>query len=62
LDAINQLVTNHQEEFDRLHAQNRVSLGLSPTTSGPTREQLEDRIRKQEEKLSKWRRQLDLTR
>ena len=62
LDAIAQLIANHQDEFERLHAQNRVAQGLSPTPSGPSREQLEERIRKQEEKLALWRRQLDQAR
>lgn len=61
-DAIKTLIERHQTEFDELHAKNRVSLGLSPRSAGPSREALEERIRKQEERLAKWRRELDLAR
>lgn len=60
-DAITTLIERHQEEFDTLHAQNRVDLGLPPRSSGPTRIELEERIRKQEERLAKWKAELRLT-
>ena len=45
-DAIQTLIANHQDEFDRLVAQNRVAAGLSPRASGPSLEALEERIQK----------------
>lgn len=59
-DAITTLISNHQQEFDELHARNRVELGLSPRSSGPTKEELQDRIRKQKERLAKWEAELEL--
>jgi hypothetical protein len=59
-DALATLIANHQAEFDELHARNRVELGLSLRSNGPSREQLEERIRKQEERLEKWRQELRL--
>ena len=59
-DALTTLIANHQEEFDDLHAKNRIALGLSLRSSGPTREQLEERIRRQREKLEKWEAELRL--
>lgn len=59
-DAIATLIKNHRDEFDRLVAANRLELGLSPRASGPSREQLQERIRKQEERLEKWRAELRL--
>lgn len=58
-DAISTLIANHQAEFDELHEKNRVALGLPLRSQGPTKEQLEERIRKQEEKLEAWRKQLE---
>jgi hypothetical protein len=59
-DAIATLIANHQAEFDEMHAKNRIALGLSPRSSGPTRQQLEERIQKQREKLEKWEAELRL--
>lgn len=59
-DAVKTLIERHQTEFDELHARNRVALGLSPRSAGPSREELEDRIKRQEQRLEKWRRELDL--
>lgn len=61
-DAIKTLIERHQTEFDQLHASNRVALGLSPRSAGPSRAQLEERIKRQEERLAKWRQELDLAR
>jgi len=44
----------HDEE----HAKNRVALGLPPRPNGPTKEQLEERVRKQRERLVKWEEEL----
>lgn len=57
-DALATLIANHQEEFDELHRKNRVAAGLPLRSSGPTRAQLEERIRKQEERLAKWKQEL----
>ena len=57
-DAMKTLIERHQDEFDDLHARNRVALGLSPRSAGPSREQLE----RQRERLEKWQRELDLAR
>lgn len=57
-DAVKTLIERHQTEFDQLHASNRVALGLSPRSAGPSRAQLEERIRKQRERLEKWEREL----
>lgn len=59
-DAIATLIANHQTEFDELHARNRVALGLSPRSSGPSKSELEERIRKQKERLAKWEAELRL--
>lgn len=59
-DAINTLIERHQDEFDELHAKNRVALGLPLRSSGPTKEQLEERIRAQRAKLEKWEEELRL--
>jgi len=57
-DAIATLIANHQAEFDEEHAKNRVALGLPPRPNGPTKEQLEERVRKQRERLVKWEEEL----
>lgn len=59
-DAIQTLIANHQAEFDELVARNRVAAGLTPRASGPSAEALEERIRKQREKLAKWEAELRL--
>jgi len=59
-DAIKTLIERHQTEFDELHARNRVAAGLSPRSAGPSKEKLEERIKKQEERLVKWRKELEL--
>jgi NAD+--asparagine ADP-ribosyltransferase len=61
VDAVNTLIQRHQAEFDELHAQNRVAAGLTPRSSGPTREQLEERIKRQRERLDKWEKELQLS-
>jgi hypothetical protein len=58
-DAIKALIANHQVEFDEMHQRNRVELGLPLRAQGPTREELKERIRRQEEKLEKWREELE---
>ena len=59
-DAIRTLIERHQREFDELHTRNRIEAGLSPRSAGPSREALEERIRKQKERLEKWQRELEL--
>lgn len=59
-DAIKTLISKYQSEFDELHARNRVAAGLSPRSAGPSKTQLQERIRRQEEKLEKWRQELEL--
>lgn len=59
-EAIATLIQNHQEEFDRLHAQNRVAQGLPPRSSGASAEELAERIRKHEERVEKWKAELAL--
>ena len=59
-DAIKTLIERYQSEFDELHARNRVALGLSPRSAGPTRRELEERIKRQTERLEKWQRELEL--
>lgn len=59
-DAIKTLIANHQEEFDDLHQKNRIALGLPLRSSGPTRQELEERVRKQRERLEKWEAELKL--
>ena len=61
-DAIKTLIERHRGEFDDLHARNRVEAGLPPRSAGPSREVLEERIRRQKERLEKWQRELDLAR
>jgi hypothetical protein len=60
-DAIKALIVNHQDEFDAIHAKNRVALGLSPRSAGPSTKELEERIKKQEERLAKWKQELELS-
>lgn len=60
-DAIKALISNHQQEFDELHAKNRVLAGLPLRSSGPSRQELEERIRKQRERLEKWEKELQLS-
>lgn len=60
-DAVKTLIERHQEEFDELHLKNRISLGLPPHSSGPSRQELEERIRKQKERLEKWEAELRLS-
>lgn len=52
-DAVRTLIERHKPEFDELHMRNRVAAGLTPKPLGPSREQLEERIRKNREKLTK---------
>lgn len=59
-DAIQTLIANHQAEFDVLVAKNRVAAGLTPRASGPSPEVLEERIRRQREKLAEWEAELRL--
>lgn len=59
-DAIKTLIANHQDEFNELHARNRVAAGLSPRSAGPSKKQLEERIKRQRERLEKWERELSL--
>jgi hypothetical protein len=59
-DAIKTLIANHQVEFDELHAKNRIAAGLSPRSAGPTKQELEERIRRQKERLEKWEAELQL--
>ena len=54
-EAIKTLIARHQQEFDELHINNRLAAGLAPTNAGPSREELEAKIRKTEEKLAKDR-------
>jgi hypothetical protein len=54
-EAIKTLISRHQEEFDEIHIKNRLAVGLAPTNAGPSREELEAKIRKTEEKLAKDR-------
>lgn len=58
-DAVRTLITNHQQEFDDLHVRNRVALGLPLRSSGPTREQRAEQIRKLQDKIDKWKKELD---
>lgn len=60
-DAIKALIANHQAEFDELHSKNRIAAGLPMRSSGPTAEELEERIRRQRERLAKWEADLRLT-
>lgn len=57
-DAIQTLIAKYQSEYDALVAKNRVALGLPPRASGPSREQLEERIQKARERLAKWEAEL----
>lgn len=59
-DAIKTLIERHQTEFEELHAGNRVAAGLSPRSAGPTKAQLEERVKRTREKLERWQRELDL--
>lgn len=56
--ATAELIANHQEEFARLHARKRMELGLSSRPSGPTDEELKNRILKRREQLEKWESEL----
>lgn len=58
-DAMKSLVANHQAEFDELVTRNRLALGLSRKPSGPTREQREASIKRAEEQIAKWRKELE---
>jgi hypothetical protein len=57
-DAIQALIAAHREEFDGMVTKNRLSLGLPARASGPSREALEERIRKARERLEKWEAEL----
>ena len=57
-DALNTLIANHQAEFDELVVNNRIALGLPRRPAGPSQEQLQQRVRRAEEQLAKWRREL----
>jgi hypothetical protein len=57
-NAIQALIAAHQAEFDEMVARNRVAAGLPPRASGPSREALEERIRKARERLEKWEAEL----
>lgn len=59
-DALNTLMERHRQEFDELHAQNRVAAGLSARSAGPSKAQLEERVKKQRERLAKWEAELRL--
>jgi hypothetical protein len=57
-DALKTLITNHQAEFDELVANNRIAAGLPRRPSGPSQEQLQQRVQRAEEQLEKWRQEL----
>lgn len=59
-DAIKELIARHKSEFDEIHIKLRLAAGLAPTNAGPSRAQLEEKIRKQEEKLARDRELLRL--
>lgn len=59
-DAIKALIANHQDEFDRIHAANRVAAGLPRRSAGPTVEVIEGRLKKAQEQMEKWQRELEL--
>jgi hypothetical protein len=54
-DAVKVLIERHKTEFDELIIKNRLAAGLAPTNSGPSREQLAEKIRKAEDKLARDR-------
>lgn len=58
--AIKTLIDNHKSEFNEMHIRFRLEAGLAPTNQGPSRAQLEEKIRKQEEKLARDRELLRL--
>ena len=58
-DAIKALITKYQAEFDEMVTKNRVAAGLPLRPQGPTKQQLEERIAREEAKLEKWRKQLE---
>ena len=59
-DAIKELIERHKPEFDEIHVANRLKAGLAPTNNGPSKAQLEEKIRKQEARLAKDRELLRL--
>ncbi len=58
--ALRTLMDRHRPEFEELHAQARVAEGLPAKSQGPSRAQLEERVRKQRERLAKWEAELRL--
>jgi hypothetical protein len=53
--AIKELQERHKGEFDELLVQHRMAAGLAPRNNGPSKAQLEARVRKAEERLAKDR-------
>ena len=60
INATNYILNKYKDEFEQRLIQERTAAGLPIRTQGPTRAELEERIRKQEQKLEKWREQLRL--
>jgi hypothetical protein len=58
-DAVKTLIERHQPEFDELHVRNRVALGLSPRSAGPSVEKRKEQIQRLKERLEKWQREID---
>jgi hypothetical protein len=57
-EALKSLIANHREEFEGLVKKNRLALGLSARPAGPTVDDLKARIKRSEEQMEKWRREL----
>lgn len=59
-ESVKTLIERHKVEFNEILVSNRLAAGLAPTNTGPSRSQLEEKIRKQEAKLAKDRELLRL--
>lgn len=53
--AYKRLMEAHKEELQRYMIEERTKRGLAPSNTGPSKTQLEEQIRKAEERLAKKR-------
>lgn len=54
-EAVKRLVEAHAEEFGTLLVEERTSRGLAPESGGESTRELEERLRKYEEKAAKMK-------
>lgn len=58
-DALRSLIKNHQEEFDTMVEENRVSLGLSRRATNETPDEIRAKFERAQQRAEKYRLMLE---